>query len=64
MTIHETVNQIGLLFFYCSKSRRKDKENEKYRRKDFNGRRRNQAVTKQKKKTHQSTEIGRKKKER
>jgi hypothetical protein len=48
MTIHETVNQIGLLFFYCSKSRRKDKENEKYRRKDFNGRRRNQAVTKEK----------------
>jgi len=40
IAVHETVNQIGLLFFYCSKSRRKDKENEKYRRKNFNGRRR------------------------
>jgi len=53
-----------LTVFYCSKLERKDKENEKHRRKNFNGRRRNQAVTKQKKKAHQSTETGRTKEKR
>ena len=51
-------------FFFAQNQKERKTENEKYRRKDFNGRRRNQAVTKQKKKTHQSTETGRKKKER
>lgn len=63
IAVHETVNQIGLLFFYCSKLERRT-ENEKYRQKNLNGGRRNQAVTKQKKETHQSAETGRAKEKR
>ena len=59
----ETVNQIGLLFFIAQNQEGRARKNEKHRRKNFNGRRRNQAVTKQKKKAHQSAETGRKKKE-
>ena len=36
-------------FFGCPNFRRKDKKNEKHRRKNFNGGRRNQTVAKQKK---------------
>lgn len=65
MAIHETVNQIDLLFFYCSKSRGKDKKNEKHRRKDFNGRRRNQQLqNKRKKLISQQKEEARKKRDR
>ena len=42
----------GLLFFCCLEFEREENKNEKHRRKNFNGRIRNQAVTKQKKKTH------------
>lgn len=44
------------------KSRRKENRKWKNRRKNFNGRWRNQAVIKQKKKAYQLTETGRKKK--
>ena len=52
MRIKESSKSNRFTVFYCSKLERKDKENEKHRRKNFNGRRRNQTVTKQKKKAH------------
>ena len=44
-------------FFFAQKQKERKTENEKHRWKNFNDRRRNQAVTKQKKKAHQSTEA-------
>ena len=63
MNIWRTANQIGLLFFLCSKTEREETENKKYRWKNFNGRRRNQAVTKQKKLISQQKQEERKKRE-
>ena len=51
-------------FFFAQNQKERKTENEKYRWKNLNGRRRNQAVTKQKKKAHQSTETGRTKEKR
>lgn len=43
LAVQETVNQFT--FFLCSKTERGKKENVKYRRKNFNGGRRNHAFT-------------------
>lgn len=65
IAVHETVNQIGLLFFLLLKIRKRGKEKMKnIDKKNLNGGRRNQAVTKQKKETHQSAETGRAKEKR